>query len=412
MLNVELLSEDESVVALCHEIARETSTTLWKFTLQGTAGDNTEPDLRLWDYKPGLHLPRSAPWGTRSFILVTPAELAEIRAAYPFAEPGIVLKPVTRAVLRAVITQRISRSSNYVQVEHGVLKSERDELLQCLLQANLQLQEFESHRTNFLGRALHDFYAPLSALSGYCGLLLEGRPGVLTEQQKLIIGRMQHSVRRLSRMSRAMFQLSVGRNISVKPVLRDKDIRECIEQALHEVQQLADEKQLQVNTNLEPSLLLINAGQIEQVLINLLENACKFSPRRGAITVNGYACFRDRRASNVFRAPNSERRHVHARPLNTYRVDILDSGPGIPAEAMNCIFEEFVSYAGGQDRSRGGLGLAICDMIVQQHDGQIWVQNCEVGAMFSFILPLPDAGCDDARICPGDKEMGALGNCA
>jgi signal transduction histidine kinase len=72
---------------------------------------------------------------------------------------------------------------------------------------------------------------------------------------------------------------------------------------------------------------------------------------------------------------------------NTYRIDVRDSGVGILREQLNTIFEEFTSYSGGSDRSGGGLGLAICRMIMQQHDGKVWAENVEGGAMLSFVIP-------------------------
>ena len=93
------------------------------------------------------------------------------------------------------------------------LRADRDEILQCLIQANLKLQEYDQDRTTFLARAVHDFRAPLTAISGYCGLLLGEPLGPLTENQREVLRRMQHSTKRLSRMASAMFQLSVGRHV-------------------------------------------------------------------------------------------------------------------------------------------------------------------------------------------------------
>jgi signal transduction histidine kinase len=389
-VNLEIVSEDSNLLALCREVAREFPNITWKIRTQPDALEVSDADFCLWDYKPGNRIPERACWGTRCFALVASRDLSSFQTAYPYAEAGIILKPVTAAIVRALFAQAISSSSRPSRSEDDSLRSDRDDILQCLMQANLRLQQYDAERTNFLGRALHDFHAPLTALSGYCGLLLEERCGLLNEQQKLILHRMQHSVRRLARMSRAMFQLSVGRHVPQKPLLREADIRECVEQALYEIQQLAQEKELQVDINLEPpsAPLWIDPGQIEQVLINLLENACKFSPRGGTISVHGYSCFTERRAKNVLCSPESDRRTRDIRIPNVYRIDILDAGPGIAPEHLPSIFEEYVSYSGGQDRSRGGLGLAICRMILSQHQGRIWAENCDSGAVFSFILPL------------------------
>src|ERR1035441_3642386 len=74
--------------------------------------------------------------------------------------------------------------------------------------------------------------------------------------------------------------------------------------------------------------------------------------------------------------------------FNSFRVDIRDSGPGIQAVHADRIFEEYTSYGGRQDRSGGGLGLAICRMILRRHHGHLWAESHPSGAVFSFVLPL------------------------
>jgi K+-sensing histidine kinase KdpD len=72
---------------------------------------------------------------------------------------------------------------------------------------------------------------------------------------------------------------------------------------------------------------------------------------------------------------------------NSFRVDVRDSGPPVPTGHLTKIFEEYTSYAGGQDRSGGGLGLAICKMLMHQHQGRIWAEPTTSGALFSLVLP-------------------------
>jgi signal transduction histidine kinase len=269
------------------------------------------------------------------------------------------------------------------------LRADRDEALQCLIQANLKLQEYDQDRTTFLARAVHDFRAPLTALSGYCGLLLGEPLGPLMESQREVLRRMQHSAKRLSRMADAMFQLSVGRHVKRQVDLQRSDIRECLEQALHEIMPFADDKAIAITADLAPAdhPLYFEAGQIEQVLINILDNACKFTPRAGAIELRGYPHFFERRGTKSSLPLAVERRRGNQREPNTYRIDIRDSGNAIPAEHIDRIFEEYTSYAGGRDRSGGGLGLAISRMIITQHDGRVWAENTELGPMFSIVLP-------------------------
>ena len=305
------------------------------------------------------------------------------------AEANILLKPVTRPTLAAFLGLALAAQEERIVAAHS-LRADRDELLQCLIQTNLKLQEYDQDRTNFLARAVHDFRAPLTALSGYCGLLISGPLGPLNENQREVLLRMQHSAKRLSRMASAMFQLSVGRQVKKRPDFHPGDLQACLDQALHEIAPFAEEKRIAISADLAsfPQTLYFEAGQLEQILINILDNACKFTPKAGTIEITGYPFFWERRKTNASVPQNLERRHKAITEPNAYRVDIRDSGAGIPEVHLQRIFEEYTSYAGGRDRSGGGLGLAICKMIALQHDGDIWAQNTDSGPMFSFVLPV------------------------
>ena len=199
---------------------------------------------------------------------------------------------------------------------------------------------------------------------------------------------MEHSAKRISRMASAMFDLSIGAKMNPEPVLREGDIREQIKQAMHEILPLARDKQITVRAAeiLPPTQpLYFEPSQIEQVLLNLLDNSCKFTPRKGQIEVFGYPYFWERRFLGG--TASTDRRVTSVRTPNAYRVDIKDTGSGVPADRLSHIFEEYTSYAGSQDRSGGGLGLAICRLIMTRHQGHIWAETLERGASFSFVLP-------------------------
>jgi signal transduction histidine kinase len=123
-----------------------------------------------------------------------------------------------------------------------------------------------------------------------------------------------------------------------------------------------------------------------QVLVNLLENACKFTPKAGYIEIRGYPCFWERRHGGTLLA-SVERRIRTVREPNAYRVDVQDSGMPINPEFLEEIFEEYTTFSCNGDRSGGGLGLAICRMILTQHHGRVWAGNREGGPVFSVVLP-------------------------
>jgi signal transduction histidine kinase len=386
---VKLVSKDNELYKLCRETLGDIPGHNWTITAVDTVEADLTADLYLWDFHLNLLLPahiHESP--ARHLFLVQRKDLPGFLRKTGAAEANILLKPVTRATLAAFLGLVVAAQEERISAAHS-LRADRDEILQCLIETNLKLQEYDQDRTNFLARAVHDFRAPLTAISGYCGLLLSEPLGALNEDQRDVLLRMLHSTKRLSRMASAMFQLSVGRQVKKQPDLQLADFPQCLEQALHEIAPFAGEKRIAITTDLAQCdrRLYFEAGQVEQVLINILDNACKFTPKDGVIEISGYPYFWERRRTNSSIPPDRQRRRSTVVEPNTYRVDIRDSGACIPPEKLQLIFEEYTSYAGGRDRSGGGLGLAICKMIINQHDGHVWAENTDAGPMFSFALP-------------------------
>jgi signal transduction histidine kinase len=388
-ITLSVISANDEVVKLCREVLRELGDTRWELRVYRNAEVLVPSSICLWDYEQGQSIPPRQPSGSqKNFYMVSPAHLEGFRATMPFAEGNILLKPVTRAILQAFLGSVTSPASNPTG-EVGTLRADRDEFLQCLLHANLRLQEYDQQRTNFIARAVHDFRAPLTAFSGFCGLLVSEQLGPLNDQQKEALQRMQHSTKRISRMASAMFDLSIGTQVGHDPEPHEGDICECIKQAVHEILPLAREKQIGLHATsvIGPAQPLhFETSQIEQVLVNLLDNACKFTPKFGSIEVVGYPYFWERRFLHGDTA-SVDRRKNSVRSPNSYRVDIKDTGPGVPPEQLERIFEEYTSYAGARDRSCGGLGLAICRLIISRHHGRVWADSGQNGAVFSFVLP-------------------------
>lgn len=394
-MNVVLISRDPDLDKLCREVLNDLGGCDWSLNTYPAADALPESELYIWDIDSKIALPdRINQFPGKHLFLIYRNELSKANQKLE-GEASILLKPVSRVMLAAFLSMAIAAHAGRL-TSTNVLRADRDKILQCLIQTNLRIQEYDQDRTNFLTRAVHEFRAPLTAASGYCGLLLNEALGPLNDDQREVLRRMQHSTKRLSRLASAMFQLSVGRYIKKKPDLSKGDIKECLEQAIHEIAAFVDGKRISVSVDFgpEPGPLYFERGQIEQILINLLDNACKFTPRGGEIVIQGHAFFWERRmAQNPYAVSHDRRRH-DSRQANSYRIDIRDSGPPIPQQHLESIFEEYTSYGGGQDRSGGGLGLAICRMIATTHEGCIWAENTASGPTFSFVLPLchPETG--------------------
>jgi signal transduction histidine kinase len=386
-MELKVVSEDRDLSQLCAGILTELATPDGPWSLSSVSIDDMgeAADLYIWDFQPTVSLPQNMAWTYSNLIVLAHRrDLAEVQKRFGF-EPSIVLKPATRAALSAHIGLAVS---NKAAVS---LRDDRDQILECLIEANLKLQEYDRDRTNFLTRVVHDFRTPLTVLNGYCGLLLCDPLGTLNENQQEVIRRMQYSAKRLSRMVSAMLELGVDRAIRQGPDLQKADLQRSLDQALQEIGYLSRDKDIKIDCTLEPCEdgLYFDPAQLDQVFVNILDNACKFTPRNGSIEIRGYSFFWERRghAPSISTLPKERRISAPAGP-NSYRIDIRDSGSAIAPEHLESIFEEYTSYAGGKDRSGGGLGLAICRTIIDQHRGRIWAENTDKGPMFSFVLPV------------------------
>jgi signal transduction histidine kinase len=302
---------------------------------------------------------------------------------------AVALLPIDAARLGIVFEQAFARHSRETHNPGDTERANKDALLQALLQANLKLQEYDQDRNNFINRALHDLRAPLTSVIGYCGLLLGAQAGPLSAGQAELVERIQGSSRRLVRLSSGMFQLGVRRFKQVKPEMVRGDINSVLDIAVGEVDALLRQKQVTVLAQVDEAAsdLMFEPEQIVQVVVNILENACRFTPKRSTIQIRGYSYFWERRSQISRQRSLDERRSGREILSNSYRIDISDAGPGILPEHSTSIFEEYTSYAGCKDRSGAGLGLAISKGIIDMHEGRIWAEPRTDGATFSFVLP-------------------------
>lgn len=375
-MRISLISSDEKLRRLLAEV-------VGKCFLTTPPGEPVpDADLYVWDLETTSHLPAASLFSSgRHLFLLESRDLAAFEQQ--ISQFGcILLKPVNRATLEAFLgpANEPPAEEENPGATTKTLRSERDSLLQYVLSANLKLQEYDKDRTSFLARAVHDLRAPLTALNGYCGLLLDGELGPVNSKQAELLQRMQTSSARLGTLAGNLLALSVEGHVQRTLDLEPGDIELCIGQALEDLWANLDEKHICVETQFDPPDLPIffEQQQIEQVAMNLLQNACKFTPKRGTIRIRGYS---------VFWVPDAPQVDASTQVPNAYRIDIEDSGPGVDAAVSDKIFEQYASSAGSNDRSGTGLGLAICKLIVTAHGGKIWANPSKQRGSFSFVLP-------------------------
>jgi signal transduction histidine kinase len=384
-MKVALVSQDHELYEVCRTTLRQLS--IDGPILEAVGSKHGKADLTIWDISPGVSLPerKDAETLSQDLFVVSKASLGDVQKVVGAGGFGFLLKPVKQPALAAFLSSAVNRwSGSADKNSHGgkSLRADRDELLQILLEANLRLQQCDQDRTNFLARALHDFRTPLTALQGYCGMLIRQSAGPLDPGQIELLERMQHSISRLAKMSGAMFELTSRHNTERRLNLLRSSIDDCVQHATDQIAPMAQEKGITVNVDLHPpdTLLYMDPAAIEQVLVNLLENSCKFTRRNGSIEITG------RLASWESMGPQGNSGSKEMFPA--YKIEVRDNGMGILPEQLDSVFEEYTRYAGARDRSGGGLGLAICKMLIAEHQGAIWAQSDRQGTKMSFVLPL------------------------
>lgn len=142
------------------------------------------------------------------------------------------------------------------------------------------------------------------------------------------------------------------------------DLTDIVGATLEHLQPITSGREIQADFPAEPLLLECDPGQVETVVLNLIENALKYSPEGSPLLLKG-----ESKGGMIL-------------------LSLEDCGPGIPEEAQTRIFEKFYRLPGSPSRAGTGLGLAICKAIIETHGGQIGVRNAEGnGAVFWFTLP-------------------------
>jgi signal transduction histidine kinase len=241
-----------------------------------------------------------------------------------------------------------------------------------------------------IAMAMHDLKGYLAIISGQARLLRGGKLGPVTEQQlealtDIVAGCRQieeQIVRLLNPEARA------GSECDWTPVLKKIDLRKCLLDA-HSLMrpEFAD---AQITFEVQPwdcpLRVPYDARLIRRVLLNLLENARRFTPAGGSVKMMVSPEFWERR-NLKFRAAFSATRSKPNAP-NCAKVVVADTGCGIAPEVQETIFKEYFSTPAPDAPPSSGLGLAISRKIIEAHGGMIWVESTPgEGSRFCFYLP-------------------------
>ncbi|MDH4153880.1 MAG: cell wall metabolism sensor histidine kinase WalK [Nitrospira sp.] len=239
------------------------------------------------------------------------------------------------------------------------------------------LRRLEKIRKDFVANVSHELRTPLTSIKGYVEALLDGGkddPSVAGRFLEIILKQSD----RLNLIIEDLLELSKIESGQISLREEPIDLRALVDRTLSTIKPIADRKGHRLVTALDPSLPLMagDEDRLVQVLTNLLDNAIKYTPEGGTITVGGTA------ASSPDTADPS---------LNAIDLSVADTGIGIPERDRPRIFERFyrVDKARSRDMGGTGLGLAIVKHLVEGHGGQVWVEaNHPQGSRFVVRLPI------------------------
>ena len=232
-----------------------------------------------------------------------------------------------------------------------------------------ELEQADRLRSQFLSHVSHELKTPMTSIKGYLQNMLDGLTGTVNEKQQRYMSRMLENSERLIRMIEDLLDRTRIQTGKLELTPSELDLGHCVADVIEQLRPLAQVKRQQLEAVYPDVSLLVWADRdrLFQIIINLVQNAMKFTPEEGRITV-------------TVRKDN----HRHA------GVSVRDSGPGILAEFLDKIFDPFFRVKQSRTQVKGlGLGLSIVRTLVELHGGTIEARSPDGGgAELYFTLPV------------------------
>ncbi|GEM_PF-1396555 len=244
------------------------------------------------------------------------------------------------------------------------------------------LKEAERNKTDIFGKISHEILNPLSTIKETITILQEKASERLEPVHKKFLTLAAEEVMRLKRIADNLIDVSRIARGKTPLNIREVKFEEIVDKALNSLQLFIQKQGVEVVKEIPTPLppFLADPDRLSSIVINLLDNAIKFSPERGKIIIKAVCLPPD--------DPIIQGRNL---PLtdNYLLVSVTDSGPGIDEESRERIFERFERGKSAVGIKGIGLGLAIVKEFIGLARGDIWVESSlGVGSTFTFVLPL------------------------
>lgn len=262
---------------------------------------------------------------------------------------------------------------------------------QELIENYIRLREDNQRRTVALASAAHEMKTPLAIMTGYLDLLLSNRIGSVTEKQFQVLRAMHANSLRLQEFIQNFLTYSSFETNTLVAEFVSGNLIECLNDVYGIwLARFQDKGVALYFPGVDvPIEFEFDYHKVQRTVSSLIENAYFSTPPGGTVWLTAERYVWERRSRQLSNIAIEQRRTSVGDP-NAVKVCVADTGPGIPAEFHQEIFEDFVSFRPSDCNETGtGLGLAIAKRLVQVQHGKIWVESEPgAGSKFSFLLPL------------------------
>lgn len=261
-------------------------------------------------------------------------------------------------------------------VKREVQQRERiEKLVEDLEKANTRLKELDKLKTEFVSIASHQLRSPLAAVKGYASMLLENSFGELSVGAREAVGRIFSSSSFMARSVDDFLNVSRIELGRMKYDLSIFDLCSIIDLVLDEQKPFAEDKNIKLEHKRDKKTktcqIFADMGKVKQVLTNLVDNAIKYTPKGGTISI-------------------TFTRNIEA---HTVTVAVADTGMGMSKETIKRLFKKF-SRADNANKVNvigTGLGLYVAHNLITAQGGKIWAESDGEGKGSTFYIELPDA---------------------
>jgi len=321
--------------------------------------------------------------GTHMSEWITPESLKIARESL---DKGLDGGPVDQQMVLEVISRngehkfmeirrRLVKDGDRITAIHGLgrdvtekkrLEMQLKDYNEKLARSCEELIEADRIKTEFVSKITHELLTPLTSIKGFTELLREEMSGDMNDGQKRKMDIIYRNTEKLIGLIKELIDIAHLEKNEFGLHFGLVSLNDIIARSINDIDQQAKEKDISIIRNIKKlPAIWGDEERLSHVMTNLLNNAIKFTPSKGTVTIKAVEDAKD------------------------IKISITDTGIGIPEDKLTRIFEKFYQINGSSNRRYGGagLGLSICKSIIDNHYGSIWAESTGGGSTFNIVLP-------------------------